>query len=203
MIDLYAAPTTNGLRARMALEECGLAYQLHAIDLAKGESKTPQFLAMNPWGQIPAMVDSDGPGGKPLTLFQSTAILMYAAEKSGKLVPKDPAKRPLLLQALMSGSTDVTPNYGSVVALQRVEKHDPSMGAVKNRIRNAFKGWEGLLGSRKFCMGDEYTIADISLYCGYVRCKQNVADTVEGMPNLERWGNEVGARPGIQKALKF
>lgn len=203
MIDLYAAPTTNGLRARMALEECGLPYRLHPIDLAKGENKTPQFVAMNPWGQIPVMVDAEGPGGKPLTLSQSTAILMYAAEKSGKLMPKDPAARPLMLQALMSGSTDVTPNYGSVVALQRIEKHDPSMQAVKNRIRAAFRGWDAQLASRKYCLGDEYSIADISLYCGYTRCKQNIPDTCEGMPNLARWADEVGARPGIQRALKF
>lgn len=203
MIELYAAPTTNGLRARMALEECGLPYKLHPVDLAKGEQKAPQFVAMNPWGQIPVMVDPEGPGGKPLTLSQSTAILMYAAEKSGKLMPQDPAARPLLLQALMSGSTDVTPNYGSVVALQRVEKHEPSMQAVKNRIRGALKGWDAQFATRKFCMGEEYSIADISLYCGYVRCKQNIPDVCEGMPNLARWADEVGARPAIQRALKF
>ena len=94
MIDLYAAGTSNGMRARMALEECGLPYTFHRIDLTKGEHKTPQFLAMNPFGQIPVLVDSDGPGGKPVTLHQSTAILLYAAEKSGKHLPKDLAARP-------------------------------------------------------------------------------------------------------------
>jgi glutathione S-transferase len=94
MIDLYAAGTSNGMRARIALEECGLAYTFHPIALDKGEHKTPQFLAMNPNGQIPVIVDRDGPGGKPLTLSQSTAILMYCAEKSGKFMPKDPAARP-------------------------------------------------------------------------------------------------------------
>src|SRR5436309_718098 len=109
MIDLYAAGTTNGIRARIALEECGLAYNLHPIALEKGEHKTPQFLAMNPMGQIPVMVDREAAGGKPLTMSQSTAILMYAAEKSGKFIPKDSTKRAEMLQALMSASTDVTP----------------------------------------------------------------------------------------------
>src|SRR5690349_4379298 len=109
MIDLYAAGTSNGMRARIALEECGLPYTLHKIDLTKGEHKTPSFLAMNPNGQIPVIVDKDGPGGKPLTLSQSTAILLYAAEKSGKFMPKDPAVRAAALQALMNASTDVTP----------------------------------------------------------------------------------------------
>src|SRR5205085_7116645 len=81
MIDLYAAGTSNGMRGRIALEECGLAYNLHPIDLTKGEHKTPQFLALNPMGQIPVIVDHEGPGGKPVTLSQSSAILLYAAEK--------------------------------------------------------------------------------------------------------------------------
>ena len=93
MIDLYAAGTSNGMRARIALEECGLPYKLNFIDLAKGENRTPQLLAMNPNGQIPVIVDHDGPGGKPLTLSQSSAILLYCAEKSGKFLPGDPAAR--------------------------------------------------------------------------------------------------------------
>src|SRR2546423_8958562 len=114
MIDLYAAGTSNGMRARIALEECGLKYNWHPIDLGKGENKTPQFLALNPMGQIPVIVDHEGPGGKPVTLSQSTAILIYAAEKSGKFMPKDPAARPAMLQALMSASTDITPTIGTV-----------------------------------------------------------------------------------------
>src|SRR5512147_1355086 len=109
MIDLYAAGTSNGMRARIALEECGLPYKWNFIDLAKGEQKSPQFLAMNPNGAIPVIVDHDGPGGKPLTLYQSTAILLSAAEKSGKFIPQDPAARAATMQALMGASTDITP----------------------------------------------------------------------------------------------
>src|SRR5205809_8000992 len=94
MIDLYAAGTSNGMRARIGLEECGLAYNFHPLDLGKGEQKSPSFLAMNPNGQIPVIVDSDGPGGKPVTVSQSVAVLLYCAEKSGKFLPKDPAARP-------------------------------------------------------------------------------------------------------------
>ena len=89
MIDLYAAGTSNGIRARIALEECGLAYKLHPIALEKGENKTPQFMALNPNAQIPVIVDHEGPGGKPVTVSQSSAILVYAAEKSGWFIPKD------------------------------------------------------------------------------------------------------------------
>ena len=136
MIDLYAAGTSNGMRARIALEECGLPYTLHPVDIAKGEHKTPQFLAMNPNGQIPVIVDRDGPGGKPLTLSQSTAILVYAAEKSGKFMPKDPAARAAMLQALMSASTDVTPVFGAYFACARAkEPHAPAVQMFKDRIR--------------------------------------------------------------------
>ena len=204
MIDLYAAGTSNGVRGRMALEECGLAYKLHFIDLTKGEQKTPQYLALNPMGQIPVIVDPEGPGGKPVTISQSTAILMYAAEKSGKLLPKDPAKRPAMLSALMSASTDITPNFGALTAVKNAkEQHAPTMELFKSRQKGMFKVWDDLLATRKYAAGDEYTIADVSLYAGYWRTKGAFPDCVEGFKNLERWGAEVGARPGIQRALKF
>jgi len=203
MIDLYAWGTSNGMRARIALEECGLAYQWHPIDLAKGEHKTPQFLALNPFGQIPVLVDSDGPGGKPVTLHQSTAILMYAAEKSGKHLPKDPAARPAFLEALMGASTDITPQFGAVNAARMVkEAHAPTVEALKGRLRNLFAAWDGLLAKRKYAAGNELTIADLSLYAGYWRTKGAMADVVEGLKNLERWAAEMAARPAIQRALK-
>jgi glutathione S-transferase len=204
MIDLYAAGTSNGVRARMALEECGLAYNLKPIDLSKGEQRTPQYLAMNPMGQIPVIVDHEGPGGKPVTLSQSTAILMYAAEKSGKHMPKDPAKRPAMLQALMSASTDITPNFGAATAVKNAKDSSPAMLEMfKARQKSMFKVWDDLLGSRKYAAGDEFTIADISLYAGYWRTKGAFPECLEGFKNLERWGAEMAARPALQRATKF
>lgn len=204
MIELYAAGTSNGMRARIALEECGLAYTLHPIDIAKGEHKTPQFLAMNPNGQIPVIVDHEGPGGKPVTLSQSTAILVYAAEKSGKHMPKDPAKRPAFWQALMSASTDITPTLGTVFGIIRgKEPHAPTADMFKGRFRNYLKVWDEALGKRKHAAGDEVTIADFSLFAGFARAKGVVPETCEGFANLARWSDEIGARPAVQRALKF
>ena len=204
MIDLYAAGTSNGMRARIALEECGLAYKLHPIAIDKGEQKTPQFLAMNPNGQIPVMTDSDGPGGKPVTISQSTAILMYCAEKSGKFLPRDPAARPALLQALMSASTDVTPMLGTVFGIIRgKDPHAPTADMFKSRFRNYMKVWDEALGRQKHAAGAEVTIADFSLYAGYARAKGVIPETLEGFKNLERWGGEMAARPAIQRAVKF
>ena len=203
MIDLYAAPTSNGMRARLALEECGLAYNWHPIALTKGEHKTPEFLKLNPFGQIPVLVDSDGPGGKSVTLHQSSAILMYAAEKSGKFLPKDPAARPAFLEALMGGSTDITPQFGAVNAARMAkEPHAPTVELLKDRLKHLFKVWDDLLAKRKYAAGNEFTIADLSLFAGYWRTKGAIPDAVAGMANLERWGAEIGVRPGVPRALK-
>jgi GST-like protein len=204
MIDLYAAGTSNGMRARIALEECALPYKLHFIALDKGDNRTPQFLALNPNGQIPVLVDSEGPGGKPLTLSQSSAILMYCAEKSGKFLPKDAAARPAFLQALMSASTDITPTFGALFAVVRAkEPHAPTAELFKGRLRSYLKVWDDTLGKRKYAAGEELTIADFSLYAGYARTKGAAPEVVEGFGNLERWGKEMAARPAIQRATKF
>jgi GSH-dependent disulfide-bond oxidoreductase len=204
MIDLYAAGTSNGMRARIALEECGLAYKLHPVALDKGENKTPQFLALNPNAQIPVIVDHEGPGGKPLTISQSSAILIYAAEKSGKFMPKDPAARPAFWQALMSASTDITPTLGSIFQIVRSkDPHGPSADLFKGRWRQYMKAWDERLGRQKYAAGNELTIADFSLFAGYLRCKGAIPELCEGLPNVERWANEIGARPAIQRAVKF
>jgi len=206
MIDLYAAGTSNGMRARIALEECGLKYNWHPIDLAKGEHKTPQFLALNPMGQIPVIVDNEGPGGSKITLAQSSAIMVYCAEKVGKFIPKDGAKKAAMLEAFMSASTDITPGFGSINACIRAKDPAPYAAAgdmFKQRLKGYFKVWDDFLGKRKYAAGDEFTIADLSLYAGYWRTKGALPELVEGMPNLARWGNELAARPAIQRATKL
>jgi GST-like protein len=204
MIDLYAAGTSNGMRARMALEECGLPYNFHPISLEKGENKTPQFLAMNPNAQIPVIVDSEGPGGKTLTLSQSTAILLYCAEKSGKFIPKEAAPRAAMWQALMSASTDVTPTIGSIFAVVRSkDPHMPSAQLFKDRFTQYMKVWDNKLGKHQYAAGNEMTVADISLYAGYARAKATLPDLCQGLPNVERWAKELGARPAMQRAVKF
>jgi GSH-dependent disulfide-bond oxidoreductase len=204
MIDLYAAGTSNGMRARIALEECGLKYNWHFIDLAKGENKTPQFLALNPNGQIPVIIDHEGPGGEKITMSQSSAIMVYCAEKTGKLIPKDPAKKAAMLEAYMSASTDITPMFGTVNGVLRSkEPHPPTADMFKQRLKGYFKVWDDKLAKRKYAAGDEVSIADLSLYAGYWRTKGALPDLVAGMANLERWAAEIGARPGVQRALKI
>ena len=204
MIDFYGAATSNGMRARIALEECGLKYNWHPIDLLKGEHKTPQFLALNPNGQIPVIVDNEGPGGKPITLTQSSAIMLYCAEKTGKFIPADPARRAAMLESYMSASTDITPMFGTVNAVLRAkEPHPPTAEMFKKSLRAYFQVWNDKLANRKFAAGDELTLADFSLYAGYWRTKGALPDCVAGFPNLERWAAEIAARPAIQRATRL
>ena len=172
MIDLYAAATSNSMRARMALEECGLAYTFHPVDLTKGEQKTPTFLSMNPNGQIPVIVDSEGPGGKPVTVSQSVAVLLYCAEKSGKFLPKDPVKRPAFWQALLSAASDMSTMVTAILVLSRSkDQHGPAIEVFKTMWRNYLTVWDSRLGMQRYAAGDEVTIADFALFGALGRMK--------------------------------
>jgi GST-like protein len=205
MIDLYAAGTANGMRARIALEECGLAYTFHPVDLTKGEQKTPSFLAMNPNGQIPVIVDSEGPGGKPVTVSQSVAVLLYCAEKSGKFLPKDPAARPAFWQALLSAASDMSTMVTAILTLSRSNKdqHGPALEVFKTMWKNYVTVWDSRLGMQRYAAGDEVTIADFALYGALGRMKSVQPTLVEGFGNVARWIDEMAARPAFQRALKF
>jgi len=204
MIDLYAAGTANGMRARIGLEECGLAYTFHPVDLTKGEQKSPSFLSMNPNGQIPVIVDSDGPGGKPVTLSQSVAVLLYCAEKSGKFLPRNPAARPAFWQALMSAASDMSGMVTAIFTLSRAkDQHGPAIETFKSMWKNYVKVWDGTLAQRRHAAGDEITIADFALYGVVARVKGAQPQLLEGFPNVARWAGEMAARPAIQRAMKF
>jgi GST-like protein len=202
MIDLYLAGTANGLRASVALEECGLAYTPHKIDLTKGEQRTPEFLKLNPAGQIPVIVDRDGPGGKPLTLAQSGAIILYCAEKSGKFLPKDLAQRANVLQWFMQGATDLAPTSGAIFQLEMVapEKNAAITEHFKKRLLSFFGVCDKRLEGRDYLAG-ELSVADFMLYPNFA-ARKALVDGAGGFANLQRWGASMAARPGVQKGMK-
>lgn len=202
MIDLYLAPTANGLRASVALDECALAYRPHKIDLMKGEQRTPEFLKLNPAGQIPVLVDQDGPGGKPLTLAQSAAIILYCAEKCGKFLPKDGARRALALQWMMQGATDVAPSSGAIFQLENVapEKNEAITNHFKKRLLGFFSSCDAQLAANDYLAG-EISVADLMLYPNYA-ARKALIDAAGGYANLHRWAAAMAARPGVQKGMK-
>jgi len=201
MIDLYLSATANGLRASVALEEAGMPYKAHKIDLAKGENRKPEFLSINPAGLIPAIVDHEGPGGKPITITQSGAIIVYAAEKSGKFLPRDPVRKAKAWQWFMQGATDVAATSG---ALFRVENSVPEKNAgnseyFKQRLLGFFAVCDAHLASHEY-FADEISIAELFMYPNFALRKPMI-DEAGGFSNLQRWGAALAVRPGIQRGM--
>ncbi|HEX4986094.1 MAG TPA: glutathione S-transferase [Burkholderiales bacterium] len=201
MIDLYLAGTANGYRASVALEEAGLSYRTHKVDLAAGEQRSPEFRKLNPAGLIPVIVDPDGPGGKPVTVSQSGAIILYVAEKCGVFLPKDPRRRVLALQWFMQAATDVAATSG---ALFRVENSVPdktpgNTAYFRNRLVDFFRVCDAHLAQHEY-FADEFSVVELHLYPNYALRKPMLDEA--GCTNLARWGAAVGARPGMQKGMK-
>ena len=201
MIDLYTASTGNGRCATVALEECGLPYTVHKLDLSKGEAKTPEFLKINPAGAIPAIVDPDGPGGKKVALAQSGAIVLYCAEKSGKLLPKDPARRAEAYQWFMQATTDIAPTSSSIFY---VSTHVPVKDAgntsyFEQRLLTQLGVVDKQLEGQDYIAG-ECSIADIALY-PVVAARKAMIDAAPGLANVKAWAARMAARPAIAKAF--
>jgi GST-like protein len=202
MIDLYTAGTANGHRAAIALEETGLAYRVHKLNLQAGDQRKPEYLKINPAGAIPAIVDQEGPGGKPLALAQSGAIVLYVAEKSGKFVPKDPARRIAALQWLMQACSDVAGTSGAIFQLSMVapEKSAANVEFFEKRLVNALRVADARLADREYLV-DEISVADLALY-PVVATRKPVIEKHGGLPYLAKWAERMAARPAIAKGMQ-
>ena len=199
-IDLYVAGTPNGQRAVVALEEMGLAYNLHKLDLAKGDQTKPEYLAINPHGRIPCIVDRSG--AAPVTVTQSWAICVYLAEKTGKFIPKDPAGRARVLEWMFHIATDVMAIHSAHGHLQRhsPDKAPATIAWAEDRVRDALAYLDRRLEGRDYFDG-EISIADLAFYPVYNRRRGLVAGN--GMKNLLRWGAAMDARPASKRALEI
>lgn len=202
MIHLYTAATGNGRRASVMLEECGLAYQTHKLDLAKGEQKQPDFLAINPAGAIPAIVDDAGPGGQKTALAQSGAIVLYLAEKTGKFLPRDPAKKAEALQWFMQVATDVAPSSSTIfyATAHAPDKTPANQAFFEQRFLTMLKACEAKLAKSPYLAGDEVTVADLALIPVY-DARKALIEKSPGLDNVKRWAATMLARPGVQKGL--
>ena len=209
-LQLYSAPTPNGVKASIVLEELGIAYEAHYINLGESETWTPDFLSLNPNGKIPAIIDPDGPGGKPLPLFESGAILVYLAEKTGKLIPADAAGRYQTLQWVFFQMGGIGPMFGQVgffhkFAGREIEDKRP-LERYARESRRLLGVVETRLEGRDWIM-DEYTIADISML-GWVRNLIGFYDASEvvgfkDFPKVAAWLERGLARPAVQRGLKI
>ena len=200
MIDLYTAPTGNGMRGAVALAESGLPYKLHKIDLAKGGAKAAEYLKINPAAVIPTIVDPDGPGGKPKVLGQSGAILLYVAEKTGKFIPKDAATRADAMQWFMQACSDVAGTGSTLFHLGNhvPDKSPANVAYFETRLVNMLKVADQQLAGKDYLVG-ELSIADLALYPAIAARKPMIEKA--GLGNLLKWMGTMAARPGVAKGM--
>jgi GST-like protein len=210
-IQLYSLPTPNGVKVSIMLEETGLAYEPHTIDIGKDETWGPEFLSLNPNGKIPAIIDPDGPGGKPLGLFESGAILVYLAEKTGKFLPADPAARYETLQWVFFQMAAIGPMFGQVGFFHKFAGREYEDKRPLQRYATESKRLLGVLESRladrQWIMGEDYTIADIATL-GWVRNINGFYDAGElvdwaSLKHVPRWLEAGLARPAVQRGLEI
>ena len=210
-IQLYSLPTPNGVKVSIMLEEVGLPYEPHTIDIGKNETWGPEFLSLNPNGKIPAMIDPNGPDGKPLGLFESGAMLLYLAEKTGKLPPADPALRYETIQWVFFQMAAVGPMFGQLGFFNKFAGKEYEDKRPRDRYAAESKRLLGVLETRlddrDWIMGDEYTIADISLL-GWVRNLVGFYGAGElvgydALKHVPAWLARGLARPAVQRGLEI
>lgn len=208
-IQLYSAPTPNGVKVSIALEEIGLAYEPHFIDIGADETWTDAFLSLNPNGKIPAILDPDGPGGRPLALFESGAILIYLAEKAGRLLPADPARRYETIQWLMWQMGGAGPIFGQLGFFHKFAGRDYEDKRPRDRYAAESKRLLGVLEARldgrEWIMDGEFTIADIALL-GWVRNLVSFYDAgglvgYGKLKNIPAWLERAIERPAVERGL--
>jgi GSH-dependent disulfide-bond oxidoreductase len=208
-LQLYSLPTPNGVKASVMLEETGLAYEPHRVDFDTNDQASPEFLSLNPYGKIPAILDPDGPGGKPLALFESGAILIYLAEKAGRLLPREPATRYETLQWLMWQMGGVGPMFGQVGFFNKFAGKDYEDKRPRDRYvaqaRRLLAVLDARLARRRWVMGDDYTIADIAIFpwvrnlIGFYGAGELVG--IAGFREVTRVLDAFVARPAVARGL--
>ncbi|MEY2859941.1 MAG: hypothetical protein RL392_399 [Pseudomonadota bacterium] len=204
MIDLYTAATPNGHKVSIALEELALPYTLQVLDLSKGEQKLPAFLAINPNGRIPAIVDrAETPDEEDFAVFESGACLIYLAEKTGRLMPTDVKGRSRVLQWLMFQMGGIGPMMGQANVFYRYfpEKLQPAIDRYQGESKRLFRVMDGHLKDHEYLAGD-YSIADIANWA-WVRTHRWSGVEVDDLPHLQRWLAAIRARPAVQKGIEM
>ena len=199
MIDLYTSPTPNGYKASIALEEMAIPYTVHTVDISQGEQKKPEFLALNPNGRIPVIVDRDN---DDFAVFESGAIMIYLAEMCGQFLPTDRVGRSRVIQWLMFQMAGVGPMMGQANVFYRYfpEKIQPAIDRYQNECRRLFEVLDGHLANHEYLAGD-YSIADMANW-SWVRTHRWSGASVEGLTHLDRWLHMVGARDAVQRGIK-
>jgi len=203
MIDVHSWATPNGHKVHIMLEECGLAYRVHAVDIGAGAQFEPDFLKISPNNKIPAIVDSDGPDGTPISLFESGAILLYLASKTGRFLPADTRGLFQVLEWLMFQVGGVGPMLGQAhhFRIYAPEKIPYAIDRYTNEARRLYGVMNRQLAKTKYIAGAEYTIADIAIF-PWLRSWRNQGIDWNDHPHLKGWFDEVAARPAVKRGVE-
>jgi GST-like protein len=203
MIDVYSWATPNGHKVHVMLEECGLPYRAHPINIGTGDQFTPEFLAISPNNKIPAITDPDGPDGEPISLFESGAILLYLAGKTGKFLPDSVRGRYEVLQWLMFQMGGVGPMLGQAhhFRLYAPEKLPYAIDRYTNEAKRLYGVMDKRLAKSKYIAGTTYTIADIAIF-PWLRSWKNQGIDWADYPHLKGWFDEIAARPAVQRGVE-
>ncbi|MGD9953332.1 MAG: glutathione binding-like protein [Burkholderiales bacterium] len=203
MIDLYTWPTPNGHKIHIMLEETGLPYKVIPIDIGAGDQFKPGFLKISPNNKMPAMVDHDGPGAKPMALAESGAMLFYLASKTGKFLPEDIRKRWQVMQWVMFQMGHIGPMLGQAHHFLQYapEKIEYAMNRYRNEANRLYGVVERRLKESKFLACDEYTIADMAAM-PWMRFPERQGVEIDEYPHVKRWRDGIAARPAVQRALQ-
>ena len=203
MIDVYSWATPNGHKIHIMLEECGLSYRAHPVDIGTGAQFAPEFLAISPNNRIPAMTDSDGPDGKPISLFESGAILVYLAGKTGKFLGKSDRERYATLQWLMFQMGGVGPMLGQTHHFRNYapEKIEYAINRYNRETGRLYGVVDKQLAKSPYVAGKSYTIADMAIW-PWFRSWKNQGIELADFPNVKRWFDSIDARPAVQRGVK-
>ncbi|MGE5621960.1 MAG: glutathione binding-like protein [Bacillota bacterium] len=203
MIDVYSAATPNGHKIHIMLEECGLPYRVHHIDIGAGDQFKPEFLAISPNNKIPAIADADGPDGKPISLFESGAILVYLASKAGRFLGDTDRQKFVTLQWLMFQMGGVGPMLGQAhhFRIYAPEKIEYAINRYTNEARRLYGVIDKQLSKNAYLAGDEYTIADIATF-PWLRSWKNQGIDWADFPNAKRWFDEISERPAVKRGVE-
>jgi len=202
MIEVYSWATPNGHKVHIMLEECGLAYHVNAVDIGAGDQFKPEFLAISPNNKIPALVDPDGPDGQPISLFESGAILLYLASKTGKFLPPDTRGRYKVLEWLMFQMGGVGPMLGQAhhFRIYAPEKIPYAIDRYTNEAKRLYGVMNRQVARTKYIAGDTYTIADIAIF-PWLRSWKNQGIDWNDYPHLKGWFDEIAARPAVMRGV--
>lgn len=203
MIEVYSWATPNGHKVHIMLEECGLPYRAHGVDIGAGDQFKPEFLSISPNNKIPAITDPDGPGGKPIHLFESGAILLYLAAKTGRFLPEDVAAKYEVLQWLMFQVGSVGPMLGQAhhFRIYAPEKIPYAIERYTNEAKRLYGVMNRRLAKSKYIGGPEYGIADMAIFPWLRSWKNQGIDWVD-FPHLKGWFDEIAARPAVQRGVE-